>query len=626
MFFFKSFLLATIAPFVLAAPAPGTFVRHEKRGLEPTQWTKRTIAPREAKIPLRFNLKHRNTHRGHDALMELADPTSSKFGNHWTSKEVEDFFVPHDDSFSSVVAWLRNSGVDISRIRTSRSRGLVTVNATVNEAEDILNTRYHTYEHLGTGALTVSCDEYSLHYTVRDHVEYITPTIHFPSAPKTKRSEAPRISRRGLPGSSLSSNHTLKDCSSTGLITPQCIKELYHIPNVTMPQAGDEIGVFETVSDGNAYSQNDLNLFFRKFYPQIPNGTHPTLQSVEGGSAPADPKNISLISGESNLDFELIYPIVYPQGVKLYQVADIPEGSEEVPLTGDIDLLLDSFDPSFCQYYNSSVDGEWPDPLSGGYQGNLMCGSYKAPNVLSVSYGIEEDIIPQSFLDRECTEFLKLGLQGTTVVFASGDAGVVPKGTQECLSGGRYNPSYPATCPYVLAVGGTLLDNNTQTEVAAYQKPYTSGGGFSNAYAQPSYQKAAVSSYLNSHQPPNGPDPARYNASGRAVPDVSALSQNIAISYAGKFEVSGGTSAAAPIVASMITLVNEKRLAAGKKPVGFVNPVFYQNPWMFNDITSGRNLDCSNQTAFTASKGWDPVTGLGSPNFPKMLEIFMKLP
>jgi tripeptidyl-peptidase-1 len=171
------------------------------------------------------------------------------------------------------------------------------------------------------------------------------------------------------------------------------------------------------------------------------------------------------------------------------------------------------------------------------------------------------------------------------VVFASGDAGVVPKKPRVCLSDDRYNPSYPATCPYVLAVGATRLENGTKNEVAAYEPPFTSGGGFSNAYARPSYQDSAVSGYLNSHQPPNGPSPAKYNASGRAVPDVAALGQGIAMIAAGELIINGGTSASAPIVASMITLVNEKRLAAGKGPVGFVNPTFYQNPGIFNDVS-----------------------------------------
>jgi len=59
--------------------------------------------------------------------------------------------------------------------------------------------------------------------------------------------------------------------------------------------------------------------------------------------------------------------------------------------------------------------------------------------------------------------------------------------------------------------------------------------------------------------------------------------------------------------------------------VGFVNPVLYAHPEMFNDITLGDNPGCGTN-GFEAVPGWDPVTGLGTPNFPKMLEVFLSLP
>lgn len=62
--------------------------------------------------------------------------------------------------------------------------------------------------------------------------------------------------------------------------------------------------------------------------------------------------------------------------------------------------------------------------------------------------------------------------------------------------------------------------------------------------------------------------------------------------------------------AAILTLINEKRLAAGKSTVGFVNPVLYANPNVFNDVKFGRNPGCSTD-GFSAREGWDPVTGLG---------------
>lgn len=87
----------------------------------------------------------------------------------------------------------------------------------------------------------------------------------------------------------------------------------------------------------------------------------------------------------------------------------------------------------------------------------------------------------------------------------------------------------------------------------------------------------------------------------------------------------GGTSASSPTFASIVTRINEERIAAGKSTVGFVNPVLYANPGVLHDITSGDNPGC-NTNGFSASTGWDPVTGLGTPNYPAMLKLFMSMP
>jgi tripeptidyl-peptidase-1 len=71
-------------------------------------------------------------------------------------------------------------------------------------------------------------------------------------------------------------------------------------------------------------------------------------------------------------------------------------------------------------------------------------------------------------------------------------------------------------------------------------------------------------------------------------------------------------------------LINEQRVSAGKSAVGFINPTLYANPSAFNDITSGGNQGCGT-AGFTAVTGWDPVTGLGTPNYSELLSVFMAL-
>lgn len=181
-------------------------------------------------------------------------------------------------------------------------------------------------------------------------------------------------------------------------------------------------------------------------------------------------------------------------------------------------------------------------------------------------------------------------------------------------------------------VGATFLKdhdiNNGEVAVALPFAPnpkrdYYSGGGFSNVFSQPSYQAEAVSNYLTTYPPPYGEH--IFNRSGRAFPDVSAIGLNVSVVLGGGVTVAGGTSSSTPIFASIITLLNEARIAVGKKPIGFLNPILYAFPEAFNDITEGSNPGCGTD-GFQAQPGWDPVTGLGSPNYPMLEKIFVNLP
>ena len=244
---------------------------------------------------------------------------------------------------------------------------------------------------------------------------------------------------------------------------------------------------------------------------------------------------------------------------------------------------------------------------------------------------------------------MKLGMQGTTIVLASGDSGVAARSTDDgnadgCLGNGEvFNPDFPASCPYVTALGATFLPAGASAkqdaEVAVTRFP--SGGGFSNIYPQPSYQSSAVNTYLTNYvpkqyksysltAPTNDPTEAQtaggiYNRAGRGYPDAAAVGDNIVIFNNGVPTLIGGTSASAPVFAAIINRINEERIFVGKSPVGFINPTLYKNPGAFHDITVGNNSGCGTM-GFVASKGWDPVTGLGTPNYPALLTVFKAAP
>lgn len=89
--------------------------------------------------------------------------------------------------------------------------------------------------------------------------------------------------------------------------TPTCIKALYQIPNAYLKDDVNQMGLYES---GDVYSQEDLNSFFAAYAPNVPQGTHPKLDSIDGGVAPV-PVTSQYVTGESDIDMDLAYSLIY---------------------------------------------------------------------------------------------------------------------------------------------------------------------------------------------------------------------------------------------------------------------------------------------------------------------------
>eukprot|EP00943_MAST-04B_sp_MAST-4B-sp1_P008769 g8769.t1 len=149
----------------------------------------------------------------------------------------------------------------------------------------------------------------------------------------------------------------------------------------------------------------------------------------------------------------------------------------------------------------------------------------------------------------------------------------------------------------------------------------SSGGGFSNTFGIPEYQRDVVENYIKNAQ--GLPKQTYWNATGRGYPDIAALAgeQNpYCIGVGSILQGIAGTSAASPTAAAIFALLNEERLSKGGKPLGFLNPWIYQNADAFNDVTQGSNSGGGPHGGFPAVKGWDASTGVGTPNYAKMVE------
>ncbi|KAK7470305.1 hypothetical protein VKT23_001736 [Stygiomarasmius scandens] len=117
---------------------------------------------------------------------------------------------------------------------------------------------------------------------------------------------------------------------------------------------------------------------------------------------------------------------------------------------------------------------------------------------------------------------------------------------------------------------------------------------------------------------------SRRSRYGRAAPDVAAQGRRFRVWVSGQPISVGGTSASSPTFAGVVALLNDARIAKGLPSLGFLNPLLYSKGLdAFNDITIGNNPGCGTQ-GFNSTVGWDPVTGLGTPDFQKLKDVVLQ--
>eukprot|EP01113_Clastostelium_recurvatum_P024683 TRINITY_DN2946_c0_g1_i1.p1 TRINITY_DN2946_c0_g1~~TRINITY_DN2946_c0_g1_i1.p1 ORF type:complete len:771 (+),score=171.84 TRINITY_DN2946_c0_g1_i1:2082-4394(+) len=400
---------------------------------------------------------------------------------------------------------------------------------------------------------------------------------------------------------------------------PQTLRSLYGVPQnsiVTNQSFSQSVVEFEQ----QYYSPSDLALFLQ----EMGLNTNVTVPVV----GPNDETNPG---GEANLDIQYIMGMAPGARTVFWSIA--------ANTSAEIDDIL-----------------AWAVAI-----GNTR----NPPLVNSLSYGMTEGNVDtylgKGYLARSDIEFQKLALMGITIIIASGDTGAgdlggPPMGANTCQP---LHADWPSQSPYVTSVGATMITplddpicylRKEQGGIDCTSDPlgeiptsldsgifWTSGGGFSNLSTTPDYQAPFVKQYLSTLRSKGLlPPSSLFNASGRAYPDVAAVGHNLWIALNGSFISVDGTSASAPIFAGIISLLNDARLNAGKAPLGFLNPVLYQtyrdHPDAFFDVVWGNNRCGAIDTVptccpigYEAVPGFDAVAGVGTPNFPKLKEVIMRL-
>lgn len=154
------------------------------------------------------------------------------------------------------------------------------------------------------------------------------------------------------------------------------------------------------------------------------------------------------------------------------------------------------------------------------------------PQVVSISYGVNEQAVPKARAKQICNMFGLLGTRGVSVIVASGDTGPgVSCQSNDGANSTKFLPSFPATCPYVTSVGAT--ESNGPESAKNF-----SSGGFSEYWPRPAWQEEAVGKYLSKH---GRQWQGYYNPEGRGVPDVAAQGKAYLIINHGLVQPADGT-------------------------------------------------------------------------------------
>jgi len=564
-------------------------------------------ASTSSKLPLQIGLDA-NISGLHSKLKSASNPKSDTYGQYLSLSKLQSKFGATSSVRNGVKNAFKSQGIT-AKIDVTRLRASATIS--IGKAQKMFGTKWAVY-HTSSGnqlvALPVNTPK--LPKGMKGNVDVVAGMrliVNHASSSRRARPPARRATRRAAASSFDGGTPT-----RTGTVGPSCVPTTYPaalvsseglFPNqilaaygIAALQGGGLRGQGARVAIvGEAPTPSSDVTQFRNCF-----GAQGTSLKIHNGSG------IQPIL-ESSLD-SMVVSMVAPQLDRFDLWVDpIDENSDDANVLGFLKLVA--------------------APLQATVNGAPL------PHVISVSYGeCESKVSPYSesrtLVERELSATAALGI---TVVVAAGDTGssACARGVKPSkLTSSEKKPqvSWPASSPYVLAVGGTNLTLNPDNGITstgpwndtAYPAPFTAtaggGGGQSTFESRPWWQPAQ----------------AFANSSNRMVPDVAAFAdespgyaivcssgvQDCPKSPPQGIEFVGGTSAATPLVAGMIALWTQQAKQAGLARPGFVPPMIYSraksNPAAFLDVTVGGNA-LFGGSCCPSRPGYDLATGLGSP-------------
>ena len=553
------FVLAICLPEIIAsqyAKEERVFLEtdHEVEQWKSEGWTLTQRVSSNERVHLTFAVKQKNIAKLEKIFWSVSDPKSNTYGRYLDFETVNDLVKPTAKSVRMIKSWLQEGGVDGRHCYETRNSDYIVCETTCLIAEILLaGARFYRFHHEKSDESVIRSNAYySVPKRIAKHLDFVGGLLRFPKLNSASKVQSSSVDARIHIG-----------------VYPSVLRTRYNVSDTVGKHPNNSQAVAQFLKQ--YYSSTDLSEFFALFGRSF---THlPDITKVVGPD-----------SGRSGIEASLDVQYIMSLGANISTWFWSTGGRHEKQ------------EPFL----------EWIVAI-----GNTS----EVPYIFSVSYGDNEDSLSVDYMNRINVEFMKAGVRGITILFASGDNGA------GCHKH-KFRPNFPCSSPYVTAVGGTAFNNPFGIDGEyGYE---ISGGGFSNVFKRPSYQESAVNYYLQNSQ--KLPSASLYNNTGRGYPDISAVCNHFWI-VNNLIPVPGvmGTSASTPTVAGIIGLLNDIRLQNNKPPMGFLNPFLYSNSKALYDPTTGYNEGCGEpDRGFYALNGWDPVTGCGTPNYPALVEAALK--
>jgi len=510
-------------------------------------------------LELSFALKQENIEQLEELFWEVSDPDSRIYGKYLTTDQITEMIAPSFETYSLIDKWLKNEGVvDCDLVA---NKDYMNCRMPCKLAEKVLTGAVFFYFRHDKYHKKVirSTSRYYIPEYIAENLDFVGGVHRFPAVNwyKTKAVE--------MPAANLNNKNV-----HVG-VYPKILRTRY---NLTSDDVGSHPNNSQVVAQflEQYFSNSDLSQF------------------------------MSMFVGSDFVHQSQIDKIIGPN-----------EAKSGIEASLDTQYIMGTGANITTWFWSTANRHDNQEPFLKWLQD--IASTKEVPPVHSVSYGDVESSLSVPYMQRVNTEFMKAGVRGISILFASGDDGAACKNN-------KFSPQFPVSSPYITGVGGTGFSNPfTVGPEFAYE---ISGGGFSNVFQQPKYQSDAVAAYMHTK---NVPPQQYFNKTGRAYPDIAALCRHFWV-VNNRIPVPGvmGTSASTPSVAGIISMINENRLKANKPVLGFLNPWIYKNPQAFFDVTSGCNEGClDHDKGFCATEGFDPVTGFGSPNFPHLVKAAMAM-